>query len=101
MLMAKMIAFIMKVYYPVVGLFASFAMMSLYSTSVYGQAGPDYADSRYPSPVPWYISKSCDIAAAYGATKNCMMAKGTFAATVFMLYVLLMPSLDLPLSQPD
>lgn len=80
-----MIGFIMKVWYPIVGLFFSFAMTALYSTSVYGQAGPDYADSRYPSPVAWYIRYSCDIAAPYGAAKQCMMAKGTFAVTIYML----------------
>ena len=68
-------------------------MVGLYTASVYGQAGPDYADSRYPSPSPWYIRLSCDVAKPYNATKQCMMAKGTFAVTIFMLYVLLQPSL--------
>lgn len=87
-MLAKLISFIMKVYYPVIGVFTSFAMTALYTTSVYGQAGPDYADSRYPSPVAWYIRKSCEPARPYNAYKSCQLAKGTFAVTVYMLYVL-------------
>lgn len=86
-LLAKLISFIMKVYYPVIGVFASFAMTALYATSVYGQAGPDYADSRYPSPVAWYIRKSCDPARPWNAYKSCQLAKGSFAVTVYLLYV--------------
>ncbi|KAK0731527.1 hypothetical protein B0H67DRAFT_76457 [Lasiosphaeris hirsuta] len=84
-LLAKMIGTIMKVYYPIIGLVVNIAMTGLYAASVYGQAGPDYADPRYPSPVAWYIRMSCGIAKPYNAEKNCYMAKGTFAATVFML----------------
>ncbi|KAG7293402.1 hypothetical protein NEMBOFW57_003452 [Staphylotrichum longicolle] len=36
----------------------------VWSQTVYGQAGPDYADSRYPSPVAWYIRYGCDLARA-------------------------------------
>ncbi|CAK7228220.1 hypothetical protein SBRCBS47491_006828 [Sporothrix bragantina] len=88
-LLAKMIALIMHVFYPIFGLIMSIAMVGLYTASVYGQCGPDYADKRYPSPVPWYISKSCQYAAANNAVGDCMMAKGSFAATVLMLAVYL------------
>lgn len=91
-LLTKMIMFIMKYWYPLIGLFMSFAMVGLYTTSVYGQAGPDRADPRYQSSSPWYLRLSCDVAEPYGAEMKCMMAKGTFAATVIMLYVL--PSLE-------
>ena len=84
-----MIGFIMKVWYPIIGLFFSLAMTALYSTSLYGQAGPDYADSRYPSPVAWYIRYGCDIAKKYGAESQCMMAKGTFGVTTYMLFLYL------------
>lgn len=86
-LLTKMIGFIMRVWYPIIGLFFGVAMTALYSTSLYGQAGPDYADSRYPSPVAWYIRYGCDIARKYGAEKQCMMAKGTFAVTTYMLFL--------------
>jgi hypothetical protein len=84
-LLAKMIATIMKVYYPIFGTLVGLCMTALFTVSVYGQAGPDYADSRYPSPVAWYIRYGCDIAAPYNAAKSCQMAKGTFAVTVYML----------------
>jgi hypothetical protein len=83
-----MIGFIMRVWYPIVGLFFSTAMTALYATSMYGQAGPDYADPRYPSPVAWYIRYSCSIARKYGAEKQCMLAKGTFAVTTYMLFLM-------------
>ncbi|KXX82222.1 hypothetical protein MMYC01_201784 [Madurella mycetomatis] len=86
-LLAKMIATIMQVFYPIFGTVIGVILTALYAVSVYGQAGPDYADSRYPSPSAWYIRLSCDVARPYGAVKSCQMAKGTFAATVFLLSV--------------
>lgn len=86
-LLAKMIATIMKVYYPIIGTFVGLCLTALFTVSVYGQAGPDYADSRYPSPVAWYIRYGCDIAEPYNAAKSCQMAKGTFAVTVYMLSI--------------
>jgi len=80
-----MIATIMKIYYPIIGLFVSFSLTSLYAVSVYGQAGPDNLDPRYPSSVAWYIRMSCDVAKPYGAVKNCMMAKAAFAMTVLFM----------------
>lgn len=88
-IIAKMIALIMHVFFPIFGLVMSVAMVGLYTTSVYGQAGPDYADARYPSPVPWYLAKSCSYAQANNAVSDCLMAKGCFAATVIMLTVYL------------
>lgn len=84
-LLAKMIATIMKVYYPIFGTFVGGSLTALYAVSVYGQAGPDYADERYPSPAPWYLRRGCDVARPYNAVKSCHMAQGTFAVTVFML----------------
>lgn len=84
-LLAKMISLIMRVFYPVFGTFVGVVMSALYCVSIYGQAGPDYADSRYPSPTPWYLRMSCEIARPYGGFKNCQLAKATFAATVYML----------------
>ena len=87
LLLARMILAIMHVFHPIMGTFTAFTMTALYATSVYGQAGPDYADSRYPSPVAWYIAKSCDYAKRYNAVNSCLMAKGTFAVTSYLLYV--------------
>lgn len=81
----KLIAFIMKGWYPIVGVVINLAMVGMWTASVYGQVGPDYADDRYPSPVAWYIRKGCDIAKPYDAESLCRLAKGTLAVTIFML----------------
>ncbi|SPO02213.1 uncharacterized protein DNG_04886 [Cephalotrichum gorgonifer] len=88
-LLVKLIAFIMKLWYPLVAVFINFSLVALWATSVYGQAGPDYADPTRPSPVAWYIRMGCDIAKPYRAVKLCYLAKGTFAVTVFMLFIYL------------
>jgi hypothetical protein len=84
-LLAKMIATIMKIFYPILGAFVGVSMTALFAVSVYGQIGPDFADPRYPSPVAWYIRLSCDIAKPYGAVNSCQLSKGAFAVTVFLL----------------
>jgi len=84
-LLAKMIATIMKVYYPIFGTVITLAMTVLYTVSVYGQAGPDYADPRYPSPTPWHLRIGCSLAEPYGAAQTCRMVQATLGVTVFML----------------
>lgn len=84
-LLVKMIMIIMKFFYPILGLIVSLGLTVVYTVSVYGQAGPDYADPEHPSPVPWYIAKSCSVARPFNAEKNCQIAKGAFAATIYML----------------
>lgn len=86
-LLVKMIMIIMKFFYPILGLIVSLSLTVLYAVSAYGQAGPDYADPKYPSPVPWYIAKSCSVARPFNAEKNCQIAKGAFAATIYLMYV--------------
>ncbi|PKS08209.1 hypothetical protein jhhlp_001056 [Lomentospora prolificans] len=90
LLLTKLIAFIMKVWYPLLAVFINVAAVALWTTSVYGQIGPDFADPRYPSPVAWYIRMGCDIAKPYNAVRLCMIAKGTLAVTVYMLFLYLM-----------
>jgi hypothetical protein len=84
-MLAKLIAFIMKVWYPIVATFVSGSLTALWAVSVYGQMGPDYADERYPSPVAWYIRMSCDVAEPFNAVKICKIAKASFAVTVYMM----------------
>lgn len=84
-LLAKMIATIMKVFYPILGTIVGIAMTALFTVSVYGQMGPDHSDSRYPSSIAWYIRLSCDIARPYNSVRNCQMSKGAFSATVLLL----------------
>jgi len=84
-LLTKLVAWIMKVWYPLIALLMNIATVALWTTSVYGQIGPDYADPRYPSPVAWYIRKDCSIAEPYNAVRLCKIAKGTLFVTVYML----------------
>jgi hypothetical protein len=88
-LLVKLITLIMKVCYPVIALGINTSLVALWAVSVYGQAGPDYADPERPSPVPWYLSKGCRYAEPYGMANSCYMAKGTLAVTVVMLAVML------------
>jgi hypothetical protein len=84
-MLAKMIAVIMNIWYPLIAILFNVALTALYATSVYGQMGPDYANPARPSPIAWYISKSCTVAANPSVQKSCLMAKGTYAVTVIML----------------
>lgn len=83
-MIVKAVLFTLHVWYPLIGVVANAILSGLYLASIYGQAGPDKSDARYPSSTAWYITKSCDYAKASGNVKYCQMAKGTFAVTVFM-----------------
>jgi hypothetical protein len=84
MLIGKLISIVMHVYFPILGVLVGFALTGLYTASIVGQAGPDYADSRYPSPSPWYLRKGCAPARSYGAYQYCQMEQGGFFLAVFM-----------------
>lgn len=86
-LLAKLIAFIMRVWTPILGVVFSLAMSVLYVVSVYGQMGPDYYDPAHPSPVAWYIRYGCGPARGFAnnAVGSCQMAVGTYAATWYLL----------------
>ena len=86
-LLVKMISFIMKIWFPIIALVINAGMVGLWTVSVYGQMGPDYVDPLRPSPIAWYIRKSCDIARPYGVERSCNLAKGTFAVSVYMLFL--------------
>jgi hypothetical protein len=84
-LITKMIGVIMHLWFPLIAMVFNIALVALYATSVYGQAGPDYADPTKPSAVAWYIAKPCSVVANPSIQKSCTIAKGTFAATIIML----------------
>lgn len=83
-LLAKLIAFIMKLWFPLVATLVNVALLALYTVSVYGQIGPDYADPRYPAPAAWYFRQGCGLAKRYGAYSACQIAQGSLAATLYM-----------------
>lgn len=78
--------FLLHVWYPFLGTIVNLLITVLWIVSVYGQAGPDYSDPLHPSSEAWYIKKSCSYAIASGNQHYCIMAKATFAISVFMLY---------------
>lgn len=85
LLLAKLIAFIMKVWYPIVATFFNVALVALYTVSTYGQIGPDYTDDRYPAAAAWYFRYGCDLAKPHGAYKSCQIAQSSLGLTFFML----------------
>ncbi|ROV99402.1 hypothetical protein VSDG_03918 [Cytospora chrysosperma] len=91
-LLAKLVAFIMRVWTPIIGVFFSLAMTVMYAVSVYGQMGPDYYDPARPSPIAWYIRYGCGPAKGFpnDAMGSCRMAQGTFAVTVYQLFIYLL-----------
>ncbi|KAM0440949.1 hypothetical protein ACHAPT_000252 [Fusarium lateritium] len=86
-LLSKLTAFIMKVWYPILATFINISMVTLYTVSVYGQIGPDYADPEYPAPAAWYWRYGCDLAKPYGKYKSCRIAQGSLVVTLWLLVV--------------
>ncbi|OAA46905.1 hypothetical protein NOR_02541 [Metarhizium rileyi] len=86
-LLSKLIAHIMKLWYPILAVFINMALVSLYTVSTYGQIGPDYADARYPTPMAWYFRQGCGLAEKYGKYGACQVAQGSLFITLYMLVV--------------
>lgn len=84
-LLAKLIGFIMKIWFPLVATIISFALTALYAVSTYGQIGPDYTDDRYPSPAAWYFRFGCDLAKPHGVYSSCQIAQSSLGVTFYML----------------
>lgn len=89
-LLAKLIAVIMKVWYPVIAVLVNCSMVALYTVSTYGQIGPDYADPRYPAPAAWYFRQGCHLARQYGKYRTCQIAQASLFITLYMLVVYLL-----------
>jgi len=86
-LLCKATMFVLHVWYPILSTIVNTILVAMWIVSVVGQAGPDHSDPEHPSNIPWYLSKSCDLASPYGKKHYCLMAKGTFAVTVFLLFI--------------
>jgi hypothetical protein len=88
-LLVKVSMFLVHFWYPILSTVVNAAITAMWIVSMYGQMGPDYNDPAYPSNIAWYISKSCSYAEAAGGNNKhyCLLAKGTFATTVFMAAV--------------
>lgn len=89
-MLLRMVLFIMKVYVPLIAVFFHVGTVAIWTVSVYGQMGPDHADPLHPSPIAWYLVRSCDAAGGrFRAVKECMMARAAFALSVVMLAIML------------
>lgn len=97
-LLVKVVMFVLHIWYPILGTVTNAAITAMWIVSMYGQMGPDKSDPTRPSNMAWYITKSCSYAEASGNKHYCLMAKGTFATTVIMAYVL--THLPFPLPSP-
>lgn len=75
----------MRWWLPLIATIANVALVALYLVSTYGQIGPDYTDKRYPAPAAWYLRFGCDLARPWGAYKQCQIAQGSLAVTLYML----------------
>ncbi|KAG4034981.1 hypothetical protein MFRU_002g03300 [Monilinia fructicola] len=87
--LCKVVMFIMHIWYPLISTIVNGLLTACWAVSMYGQAGPDHSDPRYPSNVAWYIAKSCSYAKSAGNYHYCLMAKGTFAVSTFMMVIYL------------
>jgi hypothetical protein len=88
MLLVKSIMIIMKVMLPPLSLVIHAAEMAIYVYSAYAQTSPDISDPQHPNNgPPWFITKSCNVAALREDVGYCQMAKGAFYVAVFMAYV--------------
>jgi len=90
LLLVKLITFIMKGWLPLIALVINIALTALYTVSVYGQIGPDYADPRYPAPAAWYFRYGCDMAKEWGVYKSCQIAQSSLGITFYMLMIYLL-----------
>lgn len=86
-LLVKAVMFVLHVWYPLLGTVTNAAITALWLVSIYGQAGPDHSDKRFPSNSAWYITKSCSYAKPTNNVHYCEQAKGAFATTVFMAFI--------------
>lgn len=84
-LMAKLIFFILNVWFPIFACFSYFGISAIYAVSVYGQIGPDYADPQHPAPAAWYFRFGCGLAKKYGKLHYCQMSQASLGITLYLL----------------
>ncbi|KAJ5109108.1 hypothetical protein N7456_005783 [Penicillium angulare] len=60
----------------------------IYAFAARYQAGPDMSDPTHPQPgPPWYITKSCSVAASKSNIGFCMQAKSLFAVCIILTLI--------------
>ncbi|KAL8717684.1 MAG: hypothetical protein Q9225_005092 [Loekoesia sp. 1 TL-2023] len=92
LLLCKGIMYICHVFYPLLSALIHAVLIALYAVSIHAQAAPDMSDPDHPQPgAPWYITKSCGAPVKPSLQGYCKQAKGSFAVTIMLLYVLPLP----------
>ncbi|KAI9684144.1 MAG: hypothetical protein M1829_003414 [Trizodia sp. TS-e1964] len=86
-MLVKIVANVMDLLWPIFSLIIHTIVAAAWCVSIYGQAGPDYSDPKYPSPSPWFITKPCSVAFDPSNIHGCQMLKGGFAVSVVMLSI--------------
>lgn len=86
-LISKTPVHLLRVFYPPFSVFIHVGLLVVYIVSARFQAGSDTSDPRHPQPgPPWYITKSCDVAAHKSNIGYCKQAKSLFAFTITLAY---------------
>lgn len=90
MLIVKFPIHCMHLFYPPVATAVHGAITVLFIFSARYQAGPDMSDPKHPQPgPPWYITKSCSVAAHKISIGYCQQAKALFGVSIAIMYELL------------
>lgn len=88
---------ILRVFYPPISVAVHGALIVLYSIAASFQAGKDMSDPQHPQPgPPWYITKSCSVAAHKSNIGYCEQAKSLFAITIIIMYAKFLYNLSSP-----
>ncbi|KAJ6126872.1 hypothetical protein N7523_002484 [Penicillium sp. IBT 18751x] len=76
----------MHLFFPPIAAVVHGTIMVLWIVSARFQAGSDMSDPKHPQPgPPWYISKSCSVAAHKSNIPYCEQAKSLFAVSIILI----------------
>ncbi|KAJ5662281.1 uncharacterized protein N7477_009897 [Penicillium maclennaniae] len=76
----------MHLFFPPIAAVVHGSIMVLWIVSARYQAGSDMSDPKHPQPgPPWYISKSCSVAAHKSNVPYCEQAKSLFAVSIILI----------------
>ena len=85
-LIVKVVMWVMKVFWPVVGVAVHAALLAVYAFGLHAQLGSDTSDPLHENRgVPWYLTKSCKLVREQGHYGYCMQARASLAVTVLMV----------------
>lgn len=88
LLIAKIPMHLVRAFYPPLSAIISGSMMILFIVSARYQGGSDTSDPQHPQHgPPWYITKSCSVAAHKSNVGYCMQAKTLFAFSIMIVCV--------------